>query len=51
MLFIVFCHISFWEIVLQKSQNKVAKNANIKSPKISNKHNFTLKYTEDMNIK
>lgn len=27
------------------------KNANIKSAKISNKHDFTVKYTKDMNIK
>lgn len=50
-IMIVFCHISFWEIVLQQSQNKLVKNANIQSPIISNKHDFTEKYTDNMNIK
>lgn len=46
-----FCYISFWEIVLQQLQNNEVKNANIKSAKISNKHDFTVKYTKDTNIK
>lgn len=48
LFFVIFL---FGKLFLQQSQNKVAKNANIKSPKISNKHDFTVKYTEDMNIK